>query len=494
METAFHEGRLTEAARLYDENAPSNSAGQAPLLRARVLLNTDAPAAIGFLQRLIAGQPAQRDLAEALTLLGDAYSRIGEYASADEKLEAALAIAEGLGDGDLIASVGYRLGRRFLAQGEAARARESLRLARAGRSAEARLDALHLESFVLSREERPRERALVLMELLRSIDPEKPEHMAHRATATHSLAALARELYLPEAVPEVERQLGGAPWPEEFAHNRFQAFKALGWAKALQGDYLNAFRFLKRSSELAPSDGWRVAAHCDRSYLARCIGQDVWARHELAEAEELAHRVDWRAAKGEETMALLLLAELFAEIDAPKASVYLARFIEIGDVKSPLSLMRRDPRLTARADYSIGVVERALGNRKRALQALQASFRVFSRLGYDWRAGRCAIVEYEITQKPETLETADEKLHHYSSSWLGVRARDLAAPALPLSLSPTQTKVFRMLCQGGSTDDIAARLGRSSHTVNAHIKALLKAFKVNSRSALVAQAVKLGLI
>jgi DNA-binding CsgD family transcriptional regulator len=493
MRRAFDEGRLAEASALYNANKSTGATAEANLLRARILMNLDAPAAIGSLLKIRDARPAKEIVVQALALLGDAYARTGDFGAADHSLQEAFDLAGRVGDADLSAFVGYRSGRRFLAEGNPERARESLDLARAGRSVESRLNALHLESYILSREGRLREQARVLVEMLRSIDPALREHMEHRAWATHSLAALTRELYLPDMLSEVERQLGGAPWPEDFAVNRFQALKSLGWAKALLGDHLNAFRYLKRSAEEAPSKAWRVMAYCDRAYLARSADQEVWARHELAEAEDIADSTDWRSLVGEEPIALLLLSELFATVDAAKASVYLARFREMGDLKSPLSLLRSDPRLMAMVEYSSGVVESALGNSKRAMTLLDSAYRAYSRMGYEWRAGRCALAQFALKAEAGYLASARDKLRHYGASWLGQQMRELAV-ADSMSLPPMQMQVFRLLCEGRPTDEIAKTIGRSQFTVRNHVKALLKTFNVNSRPALLAEAMKRGLL
>jgi DNA-binding NarL/FixJ family response regulator len=55
-----------------------------------------------------------------------------------------------------------------------------------------------------------------------------------------------------------------------------------------------------------------------------------------------------------------------------------------------------------------------------------------------------------------------------------------------------QERVFNMICEGLSTDAIAARLGRSHSTVRNHIKLIFKALDVRSRAALVAKAARTG--
>lgn len=495
MSDLFGAGDYTQAARLYDQHAGSaqRSIG-ATLLRARIALRSDVPRAVAILNDLrpsrVSTEWAQREL-----LLGYTAALTADYDGADAHFAAALKSARTHGDADMVALIGYRMGQRHVMAHSPAKARDALALCRESRSAEARLEALHLESYIFSREGRLHDEARVLLELLRSIDPNATRFMEHRAWATHTLAALARELYLPEAAPEVERQLGGTPWPDDFRVNRFQAVKALGWVKALQGDYLNAFRFLKQSTELAPNDAWRTMALCDRSYLARSLGEPRWSRQELLDAEEAARRVAWWEYKGEESVALLLLAELFAPIDSAKAASYLAQFREVGEeIRTPRALYKNDDRRFALIDYSSGVVDFALGNRALAIKRLRRAQAVYQRLGYDWRAARCAIRLFDVTRNAVDLTQAEEKLRNYSSSWLATELRERGTASTAPKLSPMQRRVFTYLCDGLTNADIAQKIGRSENTVANHAKAVLRAFDVSSRSALLATAMKRGLL
>lgn len=56
-----------------------------------------------------------------------------------------------------------------------------------------------------------------------------------------------------------------------------------------------------------------------------------------------------------------------------------------------------------------------------------------------------------------------------------------------LGLSPRQRTVFMMLLQGTSPKDMASNLSLSVHTVNDHIKAIYRQFKVGSRHELAAR-------
>jgi two-component system, NarL family, response regulator LiaR len=66
---------------------------------------------------------------------------------------------------------------------------------------------------------------------------------------------------------------------------------------------------------------------------------------------------------------------------------------------------------------------------------------------------------------------------------------DLAA-----HLSPREMDVLRELASGRSNRDVAARLSVSPETVKSHVASLLSKLQLPNRTALVAHAVKLGLI
>lgn len=491
----FDAGQYTRAAELYDAAPRGTLSIATALIRARIYLRSDAPSALKFLHGLRppkgSAQAVRRD-----TLLGEAYALSGDYAAADDHLRHAQTAANKMNDPDLVADAAYHRARRHIMSGDAAKAREAIRQAQAAGSLVHRLDVMHTESAVMGREGRHRDQARLLMELLAEIDPNGVEHMEHRVFATHSLAMLAREMYLPQAAGEIERHLGGTPWPDDFRVSRFSAAKALGWCKALQGDYFNAFRFLKEAAAAAPSDGWRVTAFADRAYLAEALGEERWARQELRDAEEAADATRWELCTGEEPVALLLLAKLFAPIDPGKASAYLAQFRRLGETLTARHLFRNDERYQALISEATGIVDAALDNRKLAVQRLREAKDIYDRNGYDWRAASCALQIYDLSRSTALLDFAREKLQRYSNSWLAdqLRARtERDAKPQGTGLTRMQERIFRMMLQGQTNGQMAEAIGRAENTVANHAKAVLKAFGVSTRTALLAEAVKRGL-
>jgi DNA-binding CsgD family transcriptional regulator len=64
----------------------------------------------------------------------------------------------------------------------------------------------------------------------------------------------------------------------------------------------------------------------------------------------------------------------------------------------------------------------------------------------------------------------------------------------PVELTPRQREVLRSLARGCSTAQIAETLGVARETVRNHVRGLLRALRVNSRLAAIAEARRLGLI
>jgi LuxR family transcriptional regulator, csgAB operon transcriptional regulatory protein len=68
------------------------------------------------------------------------------------------------------------------------------------------------------------------------------------------------------------------------------------------------------------------------------------------------------------------------------------------------------------------------------------------------------------------------------------------APATVTQLTRTELDVLRALRHGGTTIDVADRLGKSSHTVLSHLKSACSKIGCSGRAAAVAYAVDMGWI
>ncbi len=485
MRRYYDLAEFDHAARVFDRTSSGDPPAAALLLRARLYLKQAPETAIAFLLRM--PEPArQRTIrAEREMLLGVAYSRIHQHAAAHSRFDAAEKLLTATAN--LHAEIGYWRARDWILQGKPERAADiAAELARSDDEA-VRIRAWQLLSAALRAQGRHREEAQLLIKVLDAIAQSKKPDIELRCWTTHTLAALTREIPIPEARRAVENSVD-QPWPTYFQENHFQSAKAYSWSCALAGDYFNAFRYLKFAAKIAPGPLWTIIVLLDRAYLAKCIGETRWSRQELSDAQELLKDVDWDLVRGEERVAILLLAELLAPTDAAEAAYYMAIYQRLAPLKNPLLSLSYGARLAAIADYSSGVVHAALGNRKQGLSLLRKSLKIFDQSGYDWRAARCALSIYEVTRDPDVLEVARRKLADYTSSWLMEDLRRKESMAKTTGLTPAQEAIFHDICAGLSTDAIVEKYRRSKFTIRNHIKAILKEFNVKTRAALVAEA------
>ena len=211
--------------------------------------------------------------------------------------------------------------------------------------------------------------------------------------------------------------------------------------------------------------------------------------------ESLAQTVEWRGTQGEERVALILLAELFSPLDPSRAAAYIAQYTSLGRLGAPQLHLTYGTRLDAIVAYVQGIVQIALGNVKQGTKSLRDSLAIFDDAAYEWRAGRCALRLYEATRDGQYLERAEHLLRNYAASWLGNEFRRLRGRrANDVLLTPVQERVFKLLCAGKSTGEIASSLERSPFTVRNHMKLIFKAFRVKSRPALLVEAAKRDII
>ncbi len=495
--SAYREARFLDAAEILDRlsgTAARGDVGKAALLRARIHLKTDPATGVSFLAGASARFRTKSERAEAEMLLGVGYARLGDEKAALAKLESAETFAAGAPS--LAAEIGYQrstvawISRKLdVADRELTRVFPSL-------SDELLLEAYVARGAIAAARGKVTEQGAILLEALDVLGRLSSPPVLPWAVIGTQLGFLARELPGTALRDAARRAMSRVPWTRDLAGLQFTLMRALAWRHALDGDYFNAFRLLKNATAIAPSEGWIVTATTDRAYLATVLQERRWAEQELSEAHDLAGRVHWRALDGEESFALLDLAELFAPIDASLALAYVARYKDAGTRFAATLASRDDRRVGAQESYAFGIVQLALGELAEAQRLLRDSFAVYDAIGYDWRAGRAALALARATGDASWRERAARKLAHYGQSWLAVadaasvrlQTAETSVPQEIASLTKAQRAVYELLVLGKSTAEIAEQQKRSEFTVRNHIKVIFKAFGVRSRPALLARA------
>jgi DNA-binding CsgD family transcriptional regulator/tetratricopeptide (TPR) repeat protein len=306
-----------------------------------------------------------------------------------------------------------------------------------------------------------------------------------RANALLTLALLCRELPLHEVSDRVRQIYESLPWTAGLQVTRF-----LAAVDELEGNELAAFGTFKKASRLAPSDHWSVFCFLDRALLARNTGETAFAAEQLQEAHEIAQRVSWNEATGEERSALLVLAQLFADANPAIAEQYLARFRSLSSNVVPMLSYGSDPRVRGFEAYSQGIAWLRLGDTQEGQNALTEAWSVFEDFDYGWRAALCALGLYEATNDKRWLERAARKIAPWPQSWIARRisaAKNASRTVVPIERIPSaKREVLELVRKGRRNTEIAEALGRSPHTVRNQVSQLFQIFDVKSRAELVA--------
>jgi DNA-binding CsgD family transcriptional regulator/predicted negative regulator of RcsB-dependent stress response len=465
-----------------------HAADAAPLL-ARVELRTENPQdALAVLARYASSAATNAQKAEVAMLKGAAFARSGDPASAMQHFKT----AEKLDSSDALRSeLLCHIAAAHWMERDTSKALAALDALPPNPNLDVRLHAGILRGAIASAQGLLAQQGAVLLGALSEIRDEEPDVYLY-AVLTTNIAALAVELASTELRDAALHHVDRIAWTVDLADRHFHALRALAWRSALEGDGFNAFRRLKQALSVTLSPAWRVAALADRAYLADALGERHWAAQELRDARDLAATIDWNAVAGEEKLALPVLAELFAPRDPSVAIAYIAMFQRVGHNYPRVLSSSHDVRVEALEKYALGKVQLELGERDEAARLLTAAWEIYERLGIRWRAGRAALALAEISDPATWRSRAEEALAAYPQSWLtrgNLPTRMAIAPSSMLErLTPAQRLVLELLVDGRSTEEITGKLGRSEFTVRNHIKALFKAYGVNSRAALIVKA------
>jgi DNA-binding CsgD family transcriptional regulator len=495
MQTLFLGARYTAAGDIFDKAAHDGQrpSADAVLLRARILLKLGSDKVTSFLLRQYFDDASPRQLATRAMYLGTGLARLGDFDEADRYFGQAKAVfRRGIALGELAA----HLSRRYLLQRDLESAETWRHKSLVDRSLGGRIRSEHLNSYILARREKYHEQAESLLAVLDLIGDRRQAYVEDWYVAVYSLAGLARELPMAAAANRARAAVDiDMEWSSDFAVHRFQAIKSTAWCQALDGNELGCLRYLRLAGHAAPSSVWQTILLLDRAYFASIVGEEQWAANEFAAAEEIAEKIDWEETFGEERVALLLLAELAAVHATKRAPYYLARFNHLGRLRVHLQHFAFDDRLNAMASFTSGIVKAADGQAKAAEDHLREAWSAFDRIGYDVRAARSALALYRITGKSRWLHLAEDKLEKYPRAWLSrelrlsTRGQSGGAHGRP-KLPRMQDAVVRLVCEGLPTGTIAKRLDLSRNTVLNHLKVIYKKLGVNSREALVVEAMK----
>jgi DNA-binding NarL/FixJ family response regulator len=317
------------------------------------------------------------------------------------------------------------------------------------------------------------------------------------ARSTQVLSSLSRDMFSRERFEFVLSLEPRIPWTTDLRENHFAMRRNLAWSHALHGSERTAHRIMfELFEEAPPTPQWRPWIYADLAYLIAATGYDEITGPLIEQATSVALRTSWTSL-GEERIGLLNLIELLADRDLAAAQALLDIYGHIQVKIGTNFAAAHGSRLQAIENHARGAVLTGQGQTEEAKRVLQQAFAAFSSFGFAWRAAAVSLRLHALTADRTWLQKAEALVAEFPDSAIAReirrRARGSADPRLA-ALSPTQRRVFELICHGKSNKEIASALKISVNTARNHVAAVLVRFGVQSRAQLAAVAQESGLL
>lgn len=479
---------LALCARVPSDGGARNDA--VVVLRARALLRLRrAPEAIALLTQR-AGATDRRGDALATMLLGTAYARSGDVerglallreaartASADDvalRSEIALGIALARYNGGDLVSAEHEL-EHVDPGSEVVYAR-----------------ALELRGWIAKRRGDFAGAAQCFEAALAQLDRSHQRDRFSEASVVTALGNIAIEL-LDEARWDAMRRRGErVAWDgEAMAYYRFWHEMNRSIGDETYGRPREALQAARKAAAVAPSDAFRIFAHCRRAAV-------LLAYDELLGYEDLAAtiRAEFDAidigalhAFEEVNLPAVIVATLASIGDAAGAASALERLNALSPAQ--LALLTDEPLERGFLRYVEALVADANGDTFSAQHGYRDAFRAFRETGAVRRAVVAAMSLVDLNADESAQRYVDAHVARLPpGSWLRVRAAKASErrdDPLLAELTRAERDVLQLLYEGRSTADIAAVRGRSPQTIRNTVSRLLKAFGTDNRAALISE-------
>jgi tetratricopeptide (TPR) repeat protein len=281
-----------------------------------------------------------------------------------------------------------------------------------------------------------------LLALIASSEGRFQDHVAHLEAAWNEISAdvtsdmyAAANILMNLSLASVELNRGDIlwtlpqrretiDWSGNFGYRNFIILEHLAWSRALAGDHLAAFSLLRKAAAAADSRPWELQAFVTRSFLAREMGEKLFAQEEYEHCMSLAYEIDWNAAHGEDRTVLLELAKLVAAVDPNEARRLMDEVY--GEITTDIDLNfvpTNDQRRLALEYLANGIVSYHEGLHDRAERDLTKAFDIWVSFGFKWRATQASVYLSDISSDPRFRAFLLENGPTFPNSWLAARAR-----------------------------------------------------------------------
>jgi DNA-binding CsgD family transcriptional regulator/Tfp pilus assembly protein PilF len=309
-------------------------------------------------------------------------------------------------------------------------------------------------------------------------------------------------MFSPQLASFVRDEMEKTPWTEDTRMCQFQVLRNLGWCAALDGNEAQALKFFRLSRTLSPSRAAEVLVILDRAMLLRGTECPVAANDLTDAAAEIADTIHWENVRGDERLALLVLAESLSYTDSTRAYQFLLQYQSLATPQNATSAHRIDIRAKAYELTAAGTVYRAIGSNSEANDCFKEAFSIWTRIKYRWRAALVVVQLLEVSHAGSLRSGYIDFLRQvtikdFPRAWftksLG-RKLNYHTDPLVLSLTPAIAHTLDHILQGHPYKRIADDLSVSTNTIEKRASGIYRTFNVGSQAELISMFAKRGIL
>ncbi len=211
-----------------------------------------------------------------------------------------------------------------------------------------------------------------------------------------NLSFTVRDIGPPSDIKMIEQELLRAQWPDGLDRAKFEIYASLARSYATIGNVEVAREYFQRSTDLAPSDAWRIEALALFAAFQVEISDIAGARSTVELASALVETTNFNE-KTDERFALLDLAFAMVSFDAPQARVLFERYRSFTSTLSPVLMNAIGLRAKAYERRAEASILKAEGKRVEATILYREAFEIWFEAGMEWLAASTAFELYQLT-------------------------------------------------------------------------------------------------
>jgi DNA-binding CsgD family transcriptional regulator len=339
-----------------------------------------------------------------------------------------------------------------------------------------------LRSWVLAKEQRYVEQALLLRNTIRALCSAAVQDVGTIARALHALSVTCREVHIPAVTSLLQSLPRTLPWTDDLAYEHFHTLRNVGWHHALQGNYIPAIRHLDLAKRIAPSPYALLISCLDHAQIANVSGESLTFQAQLDQAVEMLESLTAEPT-GDEVLTLVVAAEVLAPNDVVRSRSALKRFRLLRHRMRASFALSNDERTQAMYAYAAAALAERDGRTTHAAAYAMRALQVFRSIGFKWRSSRAALLLYRCTRDERYLAAARENARDYPRSFLHDEieaARSVVGSGLE-RLTSRQRQVLYLLVEGLTVNEVAHRLDASPNTIKAHKNRIYSMLRVRNR-------------